>query len=79
MNNYNSCDYPMQRTKMYKQESCGCQYRDNVMKPFPENTALAMAFVPFQGRAEVYECDKALMRGTLFPCLDKPFLMGCCK
>lgn len=46
---------------------------------FPVNTAYAMAYVPFQQNAEVYACDKALSRGTIFPCLDLPFLKGCCK
>lgn len=46
---------------------------------FPANTAYAMAYVPFQQNAEVYACDKALSRGTIFPCLDLPFLKGCCK
>ena len=34
---------------------------------------LAMAYVPMQSWREIYECDKALMRGTLFCELDKPF------
>jgi len=34
---------------------------------------LAMAYVPRQHFREVYECDKALMRGTIFCELDKPF------
>lgn len=54
--------------------SCSCK-----KSPFPMNTSLAMAYVPFQQSGEVYPCDKALCRGTIFPCLDKPFLMGCCK
>lgn len=54
--------------------SCACP------KPgFPVNTACAMAYVPFQQSGEVYACDRALARGTAFPCLDLPFLKGCCK
>ena len=34
---------------------------------------LAMAYVPMQSFGEIYECDKALMRGTIFCELDKPF------
>lgn len=34
----------------------------------------AMAFVPDQFFDEVYEAPTALSRGTIFPCLDKPFL-----
>lgn len=34
---------------------------------------LAMAYVPRQNWRDIYECDKALMRGTVFCELDKPF------
>ncbi len=34
---------------------------------------IAMAYVPMQNWRDVYECDKALMRGTVFCELDKPF------
>ena len=34
---------------------------------------LAMSFVAMQNFREIYECDKALMRGTVFCELDKPF------
>jgi len=54
--------------------SCACP-----KSRFPANIAYAMAYVPFQQSTEVYACDKALARGTIFPCLDLPFLKGCCK
>lgn len=34
---------------------------------------LAMAYVPWQRWNQTYELDKALMCGTLFPELNKPF------
>ncbi len=34
---------------------------------------LAMSYVQMQSWREIYERDKALMRGTLFCQLDKPF------
>ena len=40
----------------------------------PEQMPVAMAYVPFQHWHEPYEDDVALQRGTIFPCLDKPFL-----
>ncbi|MBR1592346.1 MAG: spore coat associated protein CotJA [Ruminococcus sp.] len=40
---------------------------------FPENTPLAMAYVPFQQWGKVYDADEAINRGTLFPELDLPF------
>ena len=42
--------------------------------PFPPETPLAMAYVPMQKFADLYEPDKALEAGTLFAALDKPFL-----
>lgn len=32
-----------------------------------------MVFLPVQRWDMVYDCDRALDRGTLFPTLDKPF------
>lgn len=34
---------------------------------------IAMAYVPWQYFREVYEPDKALQYGTIFPELNKPF------
>lgn len=41
--------------------------------PFPAETALAIAYVRWQNLGDVYEPEKALAQGTLFPELDKPF------
>ncbi len=35
---------------------------------------LAMAYVPWQKYTSIYEPDKALREGTIFPELNKPFL-----
>ncbi|MBQ4267951.1 MAG: spore coat associated protein CotJA [Clostridia bacterium] len=60
--------------------SCQWVRRDEAaVSAFPENMSLAMAYVPFQHFSEVYSCEKALKQGTIFPCLDKPFLMGCAR
>ncbi|MCI8649912.1 MAG: spore coat associated protein CotJA [Anaerotruncus sp.] len=40
--------------------------------------ALAMTYSPLQEWETVYEPEKALCRGTIFPGLDKPFLEGGC-
>lgn len=39
----------------------------------PADAAVTMAYVPVQTDAVMYEDEKALSAGTLFPCLDKPF------
>lgn len=40
---------------------------------FPCDPALAIAYVRWQELCDVYEPEKALNRGTIFPELDKPF------
>lgn len=39
-----------------------------------DNLPLTIAYVPLQSLGTVYEQGEALKAGTLFPCLDKPFL-----
>ena len=41
---------------------------------FPEGTAIAMAYVPWQTWRDIYDPCKALECGTIFQELDKPFL-----
>ena len=38
-----------------------------------QNLALAMAYVPMQCLKNAYSLETALLSGTLFPELDKPF------
>ena len=40
---------------------------------FPDDAALAIAYVRWQELCQVYEPEEALKNGTLFPALDKPF------
>lgn len=39
----------------------------------PEGQVLAMAYVPWQEWRNIYEPGKAIVRGTIFEELDKPF------
>lgn len=57
---------------MARSESESCAYTPSTM--FPENPALAIAYVAFQPWETLYEPDVALSRGTVFPSLDKPFI-----
>ena len=43
------------------------------MSRFPEETPLAMAYVPMQQWSEVYDEAEAFHAGTLFPELNLPF------
>ena len=40
----------------------------------PEDMTVAMAYVPYQPWKEPYEDEVGLTRGTVFACLDKPFI-----
>lgn len=45
------------------------------------NTSMpvAMAYVPWQQFNQTYPVEQAMSRGTLFPELDFPFVMGRCR
>lgn len=61
---------------------CSCDNDITPLSSFPENYSYAMAYIPFQQFDSVYPADKALCRGTLFPCLDKPWMVatrGCIR
>ena len=42
--------------------------------PFPAQTPIGMAYVPFQQWEKPYDENMAMARGTLFPSLDLPFI-----
>ena len=56
--------------------SMGMQPHKNVVSALPGEPVVAMAYVPFQNPVVIYSAEQGLQRGTLFPCLDKPFC-GC--
>ena len=62
----------MEDKKRSAAEREGCGYKDGVL---PACAPLALAYVPMQESSQPqYEADKALVRGTLFPGLDLPFM-----
>ena len=69
-----SCAYPQQ--PFGADRSCSCPV-PGAIPALPADAAVAMAYVPFQTDNGVYDAQKALQRGTVFPVLDKPFLAGC--
>ena len=58
--------------------SPSCSYRTdcraNTRHPFPSDTPIAMAYVPWQKWENIYEPCKGLEHGTIFRDLDKPFM-----
>ena len=61
--------------------SRGCQ-NNNVCRPNESvssaNADVAMGFVPWQQWECTYPLDKGFFIGTIFPSLDKPFIIGRC-
>lgn len=68
---------------------CSCDYRNSADTSYgngcckersslPCSVSVAMAYVPFQQWSEVYSAEKGLSAGTIFPCLNLPFV-GCAK
>lgn len=49
---------------------------NNMLQTDSEDDVLAMAFVNIQPLDTVYSLTEAFRRGTLFPDLDKPLLVG---
>ncbi|HCJ40239.1 MAG TPA: hypothetical protein DHV89_00945 [Ruminococcus sp.] len=56
------------------ESSDDCLYTNSGSDVLPGSLSMAMSYVPFQKWGRIYECDVALERGTVFPCLDKPFI-----
>lgn len=48
----------------------------NEISEFPDDTVVAMAYIPYQNPTMIYNVEQGFNKGTLFPCLDKPFF-GC--
>lgn len=55
------------------------QQSDFMIRPFPKDTALAMAYVPFQNAGNLYSPEHGIRSGTMFPELNKPFEPDCRK
>lgn len=78
---------------MYRKNNCGCDrevYPQDASCPvdddmytgrtaLPEDTVVAMAYVPFQLNRKTYDAGTALCKGTLFPVLNKPFKGACMR
>lgn len=60
---------------------CPSGYRSDKMScnTDPVNMPVAMAYVPWQQWRQTYPMEKGFSRGTIFPELDLPFVMGRCR
>lgn len=59
-----------------EQNKCKCICKN--MQHLPDETVVAMAYVPFQTELVTYTSEEALCNGTLFPELNKKFYGGKC-
>ena len=57
-----------------RQPNCETTQRDCL-----SDMSVAMAYVPMQRWNQVYDMSRGLTRGTIFPELDLPFVMGRCR
>lgn len=69
MDKYNNL-YMAERSMRNASADCPCNC---VTTEFPNDTVVAMAYIPFQLDKTSYSAEKALCEGTLFPVLNKPF------
>ena len=60
----------MNRMNMSNQCPCSTACKDI----FLDNVPLGMGYIPWQRWDSVYDLNRSLSAGTIFPCLDKPFL-----
>ncbi|WP_243095267.1 spore coat associated protein CotJA [Lachnotalea sp. AF33-28] len=69
-------------------QDCGCNTagrtndrmdaRMDARMDTPDTFPVAMAYVPWQRWKEPYDLECGLNKGTIFPELDKPFMIGRC-
>ena len=62
---------PSPAQSSYQRRVDGCP---DTRSKFPEETPLAMAYVPWQQWQQIYEPCQGFRQGTIFRELDKPFL-----
>ena len=54
-------------------------FRTSVCEDQITGMPIAMAYVPWQKWKQTYSLEQGISRGTIFPELDLPFVMGRCR
>ena len=56
-------------------------FMQNAFRPLEqsENFTVGMGYVPMQRWEQTYDMENGMRRGTIFPSLDLPFMMGRCR
>ena len=82
----NNADIDFRSERQEQAHSCRCNEehtceqpeRDFFKLPHLSGYPLAMVYSPFQEFEDIYDCDVALTRGTIFKKLDFPFYGSSC-
>ena len=69
-----SCDSPM----IFEDSKCNHMHEHFDLGYLEKYYPVAMAYVPWQNLETVYDLEKGLREGTIFPELNLPFLRGGC-
>lgn len=71
---YNSA-IPKERQENYSEAVCSCRSDGAERRSWGlEGYPLASVYAPIQNFDELYDCETALSRGTIFSKLDLPFM-----
>ncbi len=57
---------------------CGCGSCESFKSPHLHGVPLAMVYSPHQEWENIYDAEVGLERGTIFKCLDFPFMNAAC-
>lgn len=69
---------PRQINQMYAGTNCPSRC-PNTSVGGMEQYPIGMGYVPWQQWTQTYPMERGLNRGTIFPDLDLPFVMGRCR
>ena len=72
--------YPSPYMTCMPAQTTACTAEPRVGDTMCDDMVVAMAYVPWQELETVYEPENGFPRGTIFPELDKPLMVGgnCC-
>lgn len=53
--------------------NCKCGFNINTQSVFPDNPALAQAYIPIQQMGKIFTPEEGLKLGTIYPELVRPY------
>ena len=78
---YGCCQNGYRQQHQHQHQVCPVCLDNQAEEDEVNGMTIAMAYVPWQEWRDLYTCEQALQRGTVFAELDKPFkgMGGCCR